>query len=117
MLKQRLLVGVAAVVLGGLTASGAALAGGPAGASLERPGAKGKAAFCNRLDEMIVKKQNAGNRLEKVAARIQARIASGDLTDAQKARAEKRLARVQANAAKHDARVARLSAAFAKHCT
>jgi division protein CdvB (Snf7/Vps24/ESCRT-III family) len=113
MVKVRIVAALLTVVLGGLMATGAALAGRP-DASEARPG---KAAFCKRLDAMIEKKENAGNRLEKVAARIQARIDSGDLTDAQKARAEKHLARVQALIAKLDARVARLQAAFEKHCT
>jgi peptidoglycan hydrolase CwlO-like protein len=116
MVKQRFLAVVTAVVLGGLTATGAAFADNPNTAG-ERPGAKGKAAFCKRLDAMIEKKQNAGNRLEKVAAKIQARIDSGDLTDEQKARAEKHLARVNALIAKLDKRVERLQAAFEKHCT
>lgn len=113
MVKVRIVAALLTVVLGGLMATGAALAGRP-DAAAERPG---KAAFCKRLDNMIEHKQNAGNRLEKVAAKIQARIDSGDLTDAQKARAEKHLARVQALIAKLDARVARLQAAFEKHCT
>jgi peptidoglycan hydrolase CwlO-like protein len=117
MLKQRLLAVVTAVVLGGLTATGAAFAGDSPRANAERPGAKGKAAFCKRLDTMIEKKQNAGNRLEKVAAKIQARIDSGNLTDEQEARAQKHLARVQALIAKLDKRVDRLQAAFEKHCT
>lgn len=117
MVKQRFLAVVTAVVLGGLTATGAAFAGDNPRAAGERPGAKGKAAFCKRLDTMIEKKQNAGNRLEKVAAKIQARIDSGDLTDEQKARAEKHLARLNALIAKLDKRVERLQAAFEKHCT
>ena len=117
MVKQRFLAVVTAVVLGGLTATGAAFAGGNPNASAERPGAKGKAAFCDRLDAMIEKKENAGNRLEKVAAKIQARIDSGDLTDAQEARAAKHLARVNALIEKLDKRVDRLNAAFDKHCT
>ena len=105
MLKVRFVAATVAVVLGGL-ATGAAFAGGP---PAEHPGAKGKAAVCNRLDEMIEAKQNAGNRLEKVAAKIQARIDSGDLTDEQKARAEKHLdARERAD---RQARQARRSAA------
>jgi hypothetical protein len=112
MVKVRIVAALLTVVLGGLMATGAALAGRPDTAG-ERPA---KAAFCKRLDAMIEKKENAGNRLEKVAAKIQARIASGDLTDAQKARAEKHLARVQALIAKLDKRVDRLQAAFEKHC-
>ena len=116
MMKVRMVAATVAVVLGGLTATGAAFAGGPEAAG-ERPGAKGKAAFCKRRDTMIENKQNAGNRLEKVAAKIQARIDSGDLTDAQEARAQKHLARVQALIVKLDKRVERLQAAFEKHCT
>ena len=116
MLKVRIVAATVAVVLGGLV-TGAAFAGGPPTASADRPGATGKAAFCHRLDAMIEHKQNAGNRLEKVAAKIQARIDSGNLTDAQEARAEKHLARVQALIAKLDKRVERLQAAFEKHCT
>ncbi len=115
MLKVRFIAATVAVVLGGL-ATGTAFAGGPPAASTERPGAKGKAAFCHRLDTMIENKQNAGNRLEKVAAKIQARIDSGNLTDAQEARAEKHLARLEALITKLDKRVDRLQAAFDKHC-
>jgi hypothetical protein len=113
MLKVRFVAATVAVVLGGI-GTGAAFAGGP---PAERPGAKGKAAFCNRLDAMIEKKQNAGNRLEKVAAKIQARIDSGDLTEEQEARAQKHLARVNALIVKLDKRVDRLQAAFERHCT
>jgi len=115
MLKVRFVAATVAVVLGGL-ATGAAFAGGPPAASAERPGAKGKAAFCNRLDAMIEHKQNAGNRLEKVAVKIQARIDSGNLTDRQEARALKHLARVNALIVKLDKRVERLTAASEKHC-
>lgn len=117
MVKVRMVAATVAVVLGGLTATGAAFAGGPAATSGDRPGTKGKAAFCKRLDNMIEKKQNAGNRLEKVAAKIQARIDSGNLTDEQEARAQKHLARVQALIAKLDKRVDRLEAVYDKHCT
>ena len=116
MLKVRFVAATVAVVLGGLATS-AAFAGGPPAANAEHPGATNKAAVCKRLDAMIEKKQNAGNRLEKVAAKIQARIDSGDLTDAQKARAEKHLARLTALIAKLDKRVDRQNAAFEKHCT
>jgi hypothetical protein len=115
-MKVRFVAATVAVVLGGL-GTGAAFAGGPPAASAERPGANGKAAFCKRLDAMVEKKQNAGNRLEKVAAKVQARIDSGDLTDAQEARAEKHLARLNALIAKLDKRVDRLQAAFTKHCS
>jgi hypothetical protein len=112
MLKVRFVAATVAVVLGGL-GTGAAFAGGP---PAEHPGAKGKAAVCTRLDEMIEAKQNAGNRLEKVAAKIQARIDSGDLTDEQKARAQKHLDRVNALVVKLDKRVDRLQAAVEKLC-
>ncbi len=111
-MKVRMVSATVAVVLGGLTATGVAAAGKPAAA-----GEGAKAAVCKRLDEMTEQKQNAGNRLEKVAAKIQKRIDSGDLTDAQEARAEKHLARVQALIVKLDKRVERLQAAFEKHCT
>ncbi len=114
MVKARMVAATVAVALGGLTATGAALAGGP---PAERPAQKDKAAFCKRLDSMITQKQNAGKRLTKVAAKIQKRIDSGKLTDAQKARAAKHLARVNALIAKLDKRVERLQAAHAKHCT
>jgi hypothetical protein len=114
MLKLRVVAATVAVAVGGLMATGAALATGKPAASEH---AVGKAAFCKRLDTMIEKKQNAGNRLEKVAARVQARIDSGDLTDEQKARAQKHLERLNALIAKLDKRVDRLQAAFTKHCT
>jgi hypothetical protein len=112
MVKARIVAATVAVALGGLVASGSAVAGKPA----DNP-AKNKAAFCKRLDSMIEKKQNAGNRLEKVAAKIQARIDGGNLTDEQEARAQKHLARVNALIAKLDKRVDRLQAAYEKHCT
>jgi hypothetical protein len=111
MTKIRMTAAAIVVALVGLTLTGAALAGKPAPG--ERPG---KAAFCKRLDHMIEMKQNAGNRLEKVAAKIQARIDNADLTPRQEARAQKLLARIQALIAKLDARAARLQAAYDKHC-
>ena len=114
MVKVRIVAATVAVALGGLVATGAAVAGKPA----DNPApATNKAAFCKRLDAMIEKKQNAGNRLEKVAAKVQARIDSGKLTPEQTARAQKHLARVNALIAKLDKRVDRLQAAYAKHCT
>ena len=115
MLKVRFVAATVAVVLGGLATS-AAFAGGPPAANAEHPGAKNKAAVCKRLDDMIEKKQNAGNRLEKVATKIQARIDSGDLTDEQKTRAQKHLDRVNALIVKLDKRVDRLQAAVEKLC-
>jgi hypothetical protein len=117
MVKVRMVAATVAVVLGGLTATGAAFAGGPAATSGDRPGTKGKAAFCTRLDSMLENKQKAAARMAKKAARIQARIDSGDLTDAQKARAQKHLARTLALQAKLEKRADRLQAAFEKHCT
>jgi hypothetical protein len=112
-MKARMLAATLVVAVGGLTATGAALAVKPA----TSPAQKNKAAFCKRLDSMVEMKQNAGNRLEKKAARIQARIDSGDLTDEQTARAQKHLARTLVLIAKLDKRVDRLQAAFEKHCT
>ena len=112
MTKVRMVAATFAVALGGLTLTGAAVAGKPA----DTP-AKNKAAVCKRYDALIEKKQNAGNRLEKVAAKVQARIDSGKLTPEQTARAQKHLDRLEALIAKLDKRVDRLQAAKAKHCT
>jgi peptidoglycan hydrolase CwlO-like protein len=112
MVKVRIVAATVAVAIGGLVATGTAVAGKPA----DNP-AKNKAAICKRWDAMIEKKQNAGNRLEKVAAKVQARIDSGKLTPEQTARAQKHLARLNALIAKLDKRVDRLQAAYDKHCT
>jgi hypothetical protein len=113
MVKVRMVAATFAVALGGLTATGAALAGGP---PADRP-AKNKAAICERLDHMIEQKQNAGKRLTKVALKIEARMNSGKLSERQMARAAKHLARVEALIEKLDKRADRLQAAFDKHCT
>ena len=113
MTKVRMTAATIVVALAGLTATGAALAGKPA----DNPApAKNKAAFCKRLPAMIEKKENAGNRLEKHLAKLEARLANPDLTAERKARLEKKIARVKAVIAKLDARVARLQAAYDKHC-
>jgi predicted nuclease with TOPRIM domain len=113
MVKVRIVAATVAVALGGLVATGAAVAGKPA----DNPApAKNKAAFCKRLDDMIEKKQNAGNRLEKHVAKLEARLANPELTAEQKARLEKKIARTKALIAKLDKRVDRLTAAFEKHC-
>ena len=114
MTKVRITAATVVVALGGLTATGAALAERPA----DNPGpAMNKAAFCKRLGEMIEQKQNAGNRLEKHLAKLEARAANPDLTAEQKARLARKIARVTALIAKLDKRVDRLQAAYAKHCT
>jgi uncharacterized coiled-coil protein SlyX len=114
MTKVRITAATIVVALGGLTATGAALAGKPADNTAP---AKNKAAFCKRLDDMIEKKQNAGNRLEKHLAKLETRLANPDLTAEQKARLTRKVAHVTALIAKLDKRVDRLQAAYAKHCT
>ena len=116
MVKQRLLVAVTAVVLGGLAATGAAFAGENPRVGGERPAAA-KRELCDRLAWQLKQKRVAIHRLKTVAAKIQRRIESGRLTDEQKARARKHLARIEALIAKLEQRLERLQAAYEKHCT
>jgi predicted RNase H-like nuclease (RuvC/YqgF family) len=93
MAKRRLLVAITAVVLGGLTASGAAFAGESQREPGERPG-RDHRAFCERLESKMQHLRAAIGRLEELADKIERKIESGTLTPEQEARARKALAKV-----------------------
>lgn len=100
MAKRRLLVAIVAVVLGAITATGAAFAGEVRG---ERPAIEVRGdrhgrdhrAFCERLESKIQHLRAAIGRLEALEERIERLIASGTLTEEQLARARHALAKIE----------------------
>ena len=83
MAKRRLLVAVVAVVLGSLTATGAALA---EEAQPQRDRGDHRA-FCERLQSKAEELRAAIGRLEAMSDMIKRKIASGELTEEQLIRA------------------------------
>jgi len=98
---------------------GAVLAGG-AGAALAGAGQPSvppdPAARCERAEHRLDHLQKLAQRLTNRIAKIEQRMAGGELTDRQQKRAEKRLARLERLLGKLDQRTDRLSAAIAEHC-
>jgi hypothetical protein len=102
----------AALAVGGTTAASANNDPG-AGTST----APGRANRCERLGKAVkVLDDRVETRLEARIARIEAKIASGDLTDTQEARARKLLAHLQHRLEKLQALVDRLEAKLAEKC-
>jgi|SoiMethySBSTD1v2_1073268.scaffolds.fasta_scaffold4126919_1 chaperonin cofactor prefoldin len=99
---------VGVVLAGG---AGAALAG--AGQPSVQPDL---AAACERAGHRLDHLQKLAERLTNRIARIEQRLAGGELTDQQQKRAEKRLARLERLLGKLEQRTDRLSAAIAEHC-
>jgi peptidoglycan hydrolase CwlO-like protein len=115
MAKRRLLVAITAVVLGGLTASGAAFAGESQRAPGERPG-RDHRAFCERLEAKMQHVRAAIGRLEELAEKIERKIESGTLTPEQEARARQALAKVEAAIDRLQEKLEKLQDVYAERC-
>jgi hypothetical protein len=104
---------VATLAVGG--SAGVAAAGEGPGAG--KTNAPGQANRCERLGNAIeVLDLRVQTRLENRIARVQAKIASGDLTAKQQERASKLLARLQHRLEKLEALIDRLEAKLAEKC-
>jgi methyl-accepting chemotaxis protein len=116
MARRRMLVAVVAVVLGGLTATGAAYAG-------EREPARGNALgvdhrmFCERLEHRIQHVRAKIGKLEALADRIEAKLASGELTPEQEKRARHALAHIADALERLEAKLRKLLEVYEARCT
>jgi len=113
MAKRRLLVAVVAVVLGSLTATGAALA---EEAKPQRDRGDHRA-FCERLQSKAEQLRAAIGRLEAMSDAIKRKIASGELTDEQMARARHVLAQIEREQAELKAKLERLLEIYRARCS
>ena len=106
-------LGVATALAVGGTAT--AVAGNGTGAG--KSNAPGQANRCERLDHAItVLDENVQTRLEARITRVEAKIASGDLSEKRAERAKKVLAHLQNRLAKLEALIDRHEAKFAEKC-
>jgi len=109
--RMLLSVALAATLAGG--AAGVALAGegGPTGPTPERIAAR-----CERGQMLLERLEARAAKLAEHIAAVEARLASGELTERQTARLERLLEHLQKRAEKLDERIARLSAKLAEKC-
>jgi len=125
MTKHRVVGAIAAVVLGSLTMTGAAWAedrtpvGGTAVAEDREPQRtpRDHREFCERLQEVA---QNLRARIGEIQAlqeRIRAKIASGELTPRQEARAKKALRHLEALQEELEERLERVLEIYEEKCT
>ena len=91
--RRRVVVAMVSVVLGALAASGAAFAGDSPGQRGDRPARDGRV-LCERLEAKIQHVRATIGHLEALADRIEQKIATGELTAEQEARARKVLEKI-----------------------
>ena len=92
MAKRRVVTAIVAVVLGALTMSGAALAED----RQPQRDARDHRAFCERLESTAQALRAKIGEIQAVQERIRAKIASGELTRQQEARAKHALRKLEA---------------------
>ena len=115
MARRRILVAIVAVVLGGLTATGAAFGSESDRGRGDRPG-HDQRAFCERLEQRIQNLRERIGKLEALADRIEAKIASGELTPEQEKRARHALAHIQDKVARLQEQLEKLLAVYRARC-
>jgi hypothetical protein len=103
-----------AVVAALAAGTGSAFAGTPAGSA--RPPAD-PGARCERAEHVLAKLQALAERIENRIAKLEARIAGGELTPEQQARAEALLGKLEKALERLEKRIAKLEARIAEHCT
>ena len=97
--------------------------GGTAAANAEdRPGrgevsSQDRAVKCDRLADLIAKLERAKQNLQAKIARVEEKIASGELTPEQQARAREVLAWLEKRLAKVEEKLARAKELFAQKCS
>ena len=111
MAKRRFLVAIVAVVLGALTATGAAFA------NETRPQRDGRdhRAFCERLQSQAQHLRAAIGRLEAMSEMIKRKIAS-ELSEEQLVRARHALAKIERMQAELREKLERLLAVYGERC-
>lgn len=112
MAKRRLSVALAAVALGAFGASGVAAAADP-----EPQHGPRHRAFCERLQDAAQHLRAKIGQIQALQERIRAKIASGELTPEQEARAEQALRKLEAWQQALEERLERLLALYQEKCT
>jgi predicted RNase H-like nuclease (RuvC/YqgF family) len=112
MSRHRIVVGLAAVIVGVLTASGVATA---ADREPQRTPGDHRAA-CERLAEHAQALRARIGEIQAIQERIRAKLASGDLRPAQEARAKHALRKLEALQQELEARLARVLDVYAERC-
>jgi predicted RNase H-like nuclease (RuvC/YqgF family) len=112
MAKLRNVTAIIAVVLGSLTMTGAALADDRQ--TQRTPG--DQRAFCERLEQTAQALRAKIGEIQAVQERIRAKIASGDLTHQQEARAKHALRKLEARQEELEERLERLLEIHAEKC-
>ncbi|MGH3135072.1 MAG: hypothetical protein ACRDPV_01085 [Gaiellaceae bacterium] len=113
MSKFRKVTAVVAVVLGSLTVTGAALAEDRQ--PQRSPG--DHRAFCERLQEAAQDVRAKIGEIQALQERIRAKIASGELTRQQEARAKHALRKLEALQDELEDRLERMLEVYEEHCT
>jgi dsDNA-specific endonuclease/ATPase MutS2 len=112
MTKRRTVEAIVAVVLGALTLSGTALA-------VDREPQRSpqdQRVFCERLQEAAQDLRARIGEIQKVQERIRQKIASGELTPRQEARAKHALRKLEALQEELEERLERMLEVYAERC-
>ena len=113
MAKRRVVTAIVAVVLGSLTFTGAALA-------VDRQPQRSPGelrAFCERLQEAAQDLRARIGEIQSVQVRIRQKIASGELTRQQEARAKHALRKLEALQQELEERLERMLEIYDEKCT
>lgn len=113
MVKRRLSIAFAAIALGAVGWSGVAAAAD------ERPqsGERDHRTFCNRLADAAQQVRAKIGQIQAVQERIRAKIASGELTPEQEARAKHALRKLEAWQQELEERLERMLDVYEEKCT
>jgi hypothetical protein len=115
MSRHRIAVAATAVVMGALTASGVAAAQDRQPSPQRDPG--DRQAACKRLAEYAQALRTRIGEIQAIQERIRAKIASGDLTPRQEARAKAALRKLEALQQELADRLARVLSVYEERCT
>jgi outer membrane murein-binding lipoprotein Lpp len=112
MAKRRVVTAIVAVVLGSLTLTGAALAD----ERQPQRSPRDHRAFCERLEETAQELRAKIGHIQAVQERIRQKIASGELTPEQEARAKQALRKLEALQEELEERLERLLEIYGDKC-
>jgi outer membrane murein-binding lipoprotein Lpp len=112
MAKRRVVTAIVAVVLGSLTLPGAALAD----ERQPQRSPRDHRAFCERLEETAQELRAKIGHIQAVQERIRQKIASGELTPEQEARAKQALRKLEALQEELEERLERLLEIYGEKC-
>jgi outer membrane murein-binding lipoprotein Lpp len=112
MAKRRVVTAIVAVVLGSLTLTGAALAD----ERQPQRSPRDHRAFCERLEETAQELRAKIGHIQAVQERIRQKIASGELTPEQEARAKQALRKLEALQEELEERLERLLEIYGEKC-